>query len=291
MEPKSPLPSHLGVESIAYKRMDWTRWFIVPRMFIITLSAVSFVPQYDRIRSHGNCDGITSCYILFSLIVATEQFARIFAFFVAIDNREQCLIEAPSNAHDRLNLAQCTVLWLCNLFLFGLYLFYSSVGAVSKISMVLIYVAFLSSSVGPFMWLTTLPPSHSRDFYKSRPWRMCILQFMHGPFYNPIFTIMSIFGLLVQLQYTRSRSDPGALSIVSLRTQALVFWILSIVWGFFFRFSPVAGTAGWGPILQSVSMAATYFAGWYKLIGWTATNSVVFAIGQGLISLAATGTI
>lgn len=174
---------------------------------------------------------------------------------------------------------------------FGLYLFYPSVGPVSKIFMVLIYAAFLSSSVGPFMWLTTLPPSRSRDFYKSQPWRMCILQFMHGPFYNLIFTTMGIFGLLVQLLYTRSRSDPGALSIVGLRTQALVFWILSIVWRFFFRFSHVAGTVEWGPVLQSVSMAATYFACWYKLIGWTATNSLVFAIGQGLISLAATDTI
>ncbi|KAH8679247.1 hypothetical protein BGZ61DRAFT_456957 [Ilyonectria robusta] len=259
--------------------------------FIITLSAYSFVPQYNRIRSHGNCDGITSYYILFSLIVATEQFARMFAFIVAIDDREQCLIEAPSKAHDRLNLAQCTVLWLCNLFLFGLYLFYSSVGPVSKISMVLIYVAFLSSSVGPFMWLTTLPPSRSRDFYKSQPWRMCILKFMHGAIYNPIFTTMSIFGLLVQLLHTRSRSDLGALSIVGLRTQAVVFWILSILWRFFFRLSPVAGTVEWGPVFQSVSVAATYFAGWYRLIGWTATNSLVFAVGQGLISLAATGNI
>lgn len=174
---------------------------------------------------------------------------------------------------------------------FGLYLLYSSVGPVSKISMVLVYVAFFSSSAGPFIWLTTLPPSRSRDFYKSRPWRMCILRFIHGVTYNTIFTTMSIFGLLVQLLHTRSRSDPGALSIVGLRTQAVVFWILSIVWKFFFRLSPVAGIVEWGPAFQSVSNAATYFVGWYRLIGWTATNSLVFAIGQGLISIAATGTI
>lgn len=76
---------------------------------------LSFVPQICRTVARRQSSGISTYYILFNLISATEQFAL--AFFFVVNNFEEpdFFVHSPVNAGDWMNLVQTaviTLLWL-----------------------------------------------------------------------------------------------------------------------------------------------------------------------------------
>ena len=80
-------------------------------------SIASFVPQYRRILSKGDCAGISGNYILYNLISATEQFAIDLHFIVDNDEVMDYIVSSPPSLGDWLNLVQFAAVWLCHLLL------------------------------------------------------------------------------------------------------------------------------------------------------------------------------
>ena len=82
---------------------------------LLLLSLFSFLPQCRLILSRGTSSGISLYYVLFNLIVATEQFA--IGLHLHVDNVEidDAIIQSPPSVGDWLNLAQFASVWLGHL--------------------------------------------------------------------------------------------------------------------------------------------------------------------------------
>jgi hypothetical protein len=81
---------------------------------LLLASAMSFGPQLHHTFSRRDSTGISTFYVLFNLISATEQFALTF-FFVNYAEDSDFFVHHPRNAGDWINLAQMSVvvvLWL-----------------------------------------------------------------------------------------------------------------------------------------------------------------------------------
>ena len=87
---------------------------MLPSLLILA-SAMSFGTQLHRTMSKKYSTGISTLYVLFNLISATEQFALTFFFVVNYVEDSDFFVHHPRNAGDWINLAQMTVvvmLWL-----------------------------------------------------------------------------------------------------------------------------------------------------------------------------------
>ncbi|KAF6785367.1 pq loop repeat protein, partial [Colletotrichum sojae] len=74
--------------------------------FIATL--LSYVPQYHRLREQGRSDGLSLCYVLFSLASATEQLTLGLLLNFG-SPRGDAFVEDPATAGDWLSLGQLVV--------------------------------------------------------------------------------------------------------------------------------------------------------------------------------------
>jgi uncharacterized protein with PQ loop repeat len=79
------------------------------------LSVLSFVPQFRRTIARKRSSGISTYYVLFNLISATEQFVLAFFYVVNDFDRSDFFVHRSVNAGDWINLVQTAVvavLWL-----------------------------------------------------------------------------------------------------------------------------------------------------------------------------------
>jgi uncharacterized protein with PQ loop repeat len=82
---------------------------------LLAASLLSFAPQFNRIVSKRNSTGISTFYVLFSLISTTEQFALTFFYIVNHFEDPEFFVHSPVISGDWINLVQMTVviiLWL-----------------------------------------------------------------------------------------------------------------------------------------------------------------------------------
>jgi uncharacterized protein with PQ loop repeat len=87
----------------------------MPHRLLLIASAISFIPQLHRTISKRESTGISTFYLLFNLISATEQFALAFFFIVNYTEDSDFFVHHPKNAGDWINLVQMSVvavLWL-----------------------------------------------------------------------------------------------------------------------------------------------------------------------------------
>lgn len=92
-------------------------------------------------------------------------------------------------------------------------------------------------------------------------------------FINPIVTIIGFASLFVQARVTRSRPSPGALSIVGLAIQAVVFAVVALYWPL--RMTIPREFWNMSPLRSCIT--------WYQLVGWAAVDNAVFAIVQAVL--------
>jgi len=112
------------------------------------------------------------------------------------------------------------------------------------------------------------------DPNNDRRWFSAIYFNVHSLIVNPIVTALTFAALFPQMRTLRSRpedgdSGPGALSIVGLGVQAVVFAVVALAW--IFRFYMPRG------------MISRAFVSWYQLVGWSAVNNGLFAFVQALL--------
>ncbi|KAJ3520496.1 hypothetical protein NM208_g13683 [Fusarium decemcellulare] len=248
------------------------------RVILLLLSAASFVPQYSRILSRRDCVGLAPNYILFNLIVATQQFS-LGLYYVVANDEVDYVVHSPPTLGDWLNLAQFTVVWVGHLVLsvkpdlsnlwgsssFGAYLFYPPSSPGPKTTILSIYIAFLLISVAPVIFMAFLPPTGT-DPNRDRRWISAIFANTSGLLINPIVTALAIAAYFPQARELRSRPDVGALSVLGLAVQASVFLIVSIIW----------------PLRMELPRGVS-FSVWYQFAGWATVDNLIFAFVQAVL--------
>ena len=85
---------------------------LTPFSILLVLTVTSFIPQLYRTTSRKNSSGISTNYLLFNLISATEQFAFTF-FYIADSIREdKGFHREPVTVGNWIDLAQTVVVLL-----------------------------------------------------------------------------------------------------------------------------------------------------------------------------------
>ncbi|KAI1080204.1 hypothetical protein F5B20DRAFT_119032 [Whalleya microplaca] len=181
------------------------------------------------------------------------------------------VIHVPRTIVDWLNLAQFSIVLICHLVLFGLYLSYAPRRPVVTTSLVLVYVLFFLISVGPVIFEATLSPT---DGSPDRRLVSAIFFGVHNVLMNPIITIIACVALVPQVVEIQSHQKVGALSVSGLSAQAFVFTLVALCW--LFRFELSWTDAG--------------FVWWYRLAGWAAVNNFIFAVVQAALLLISGGS-
>lgn len=79
------------------------------------MSAASFIPQFYRILSRRNCDGLSPFTILQNLIVATSQFSQGLAFVLITTCLGHSVSPERTVVEEWLDLAQFSIVLLGHL--------------------------------------------------------------------------------------------------------------------------------------------------------------------------------
>ncbi|KAI1392301.1 uncharacterized protein F4822DRAFT_123948 [Hypoxylon trugodes] len=239
---------------------------LVISSILLFLSVASFIPQYSRILSRGDCSRISPYYVLFNFIVATEQLTISLHFIIVNDAIMDNIVHTPPVAGDWLNLAQFSTVWVCQLILFGLYLRYSSLTRTNKYWMIVVYIAyFLISGVPVIIESTLIPPSSGSSFNESW-WYSVVFFYIHSVFINPVITALAIASLFPQRKELLLYQEIGALSPTGLVAQTTIFTIVAFLW-------IVRIPLPWG----------VRFTAWYQVVGWAAVDNLIFALVQGIL--------
>jgi hypothetical protein len=96
-------------------------------------------------------------------------------------------------------------------------------------------------------------------------------------FINPVVTVLCIAALFVQAKETKSRSDPGGLSVTGLAVQAVIFAVVALSWLFRLVFPWNEHLINLGGLLM-----------WYQYVGWVAVDNAIFAVAQAVLYWLAT---
>ncbi|ERF73258.1 hypothetical protein EPUS_03090 [Endocarpon pusillum Z07020] len=196
---------------------------------LLFLSLVSFIPQYHHILWRRDCSGISLSYVLFNLIAATEQCALGLHYIVDNVEVSDTIVGSTPTVGDWLNLWQLGVVWICHSALFILCLCYPPERPGPKRTVLAVYISFLLISLAPVVFESFLPaPGDSSEH--DRRWFSATFSGVHTMFINPIVTVIGFASLFEQARETRSRPSLGALSIMGLAIQAVVFAVVALYW-------------------------------------------------------------
>ncbi|KAF6816608.1 pq loop repeat protein [Colletotrichum plurivorum] len=228
------------------------------RLALSIATLLSYVPQYHRLREQGHSDGLSLCYVAFSLASATEHLT-VGVLLNFGSPREDAFVEDPATAGDWFNLGQLGAVWLCSLVLFVLYLVYSRRRDAWVFAWT-VYALYLFVSIIPAVLLAIYPsPRQTRDLFL----------LAHSLILLPTSTALLIFGAATQTREItrRRRFGPDGLSLPGLVAQAVVFALVAISWVFRVQYPPYAPS----------------WDGWYRLVGWPVVGNGTFALIQGVL--------
>lgn len=128
-----------------------------------------------------------------------------------------------------------------------------------------IYTTYLLISLIPII---IVEASHSPR--QDRRWFDALFLGFHTYCLNPIITLLGVAALYAQARTIRSRpegSGLGALSLVGLASQAVVFLVLGLMW---------PGRLVWPfPIFGGALFA------WIQMVGFVLIDYIIFAVVQG----------
>ncbi|KAL3474873.1 hypothetical protein BJX99DRAFT_230850 [Aspergillus californicus] len=245
------------------------------RITLTILTTLSFTPQLYTILSRKSSAGISLSYVLFNLLVATEQFTLV--FFLMINVPE---IGRGGFAHesftlgDWLNFGQVGGTWVSFLILLMVCLYYRPRRCSAK-GYIWIYVLYLSISVVPLLLdLVITPPPDGLDYREG-------FAFIHGLLLNTLAIPLGLVSFLCQTPQIWHYADPdyefevepesldSSFSLLGLGIQTLLFGALAVSW--IWRFVYV----------DSGIKIGTDAMEWFWGGGWTVVHAGIFAGVQG----------
>ncbi|KAL4885398.1 hypothetical protein BJY04DRAFT_134061 [Aspergillus karnatakaensis] len=198
------------------------------RLVLIILTALSFIPQLYRLFSLKTSTGISITYILFNLIVATEQFTNEFYIMVNVPEASGGMFtHEPLSRGDWLNFAQITVVWVLLQILFALCIFYRPTGQSYR-RYIALYFLYILISVVPEL-LDLLGFIKDGEDFTHEDYQQHFI-FVHIVLINPIVTILGGASAKYQLPQIQRQPEKSALSVLGLLVQAVVFAIVAVSW-------------------------------------------------------------
>ncbi|KAK4100662.1 hypothetical protein N658DRAFT_507665 [Parathielavia hyrcaniae] len=258
--------------------MEVPNWL---RIVLLLLSLVSFLPQLQRLYLLKHTSGLSLFYVLYHLVVATELFTVSFVFVVnyaAERHKPDIFVHDPLNASDKINLAQFTLVWVLWLMIFTLCLIYSSDLSLGlRIAVASLYISFLLISVAPAF----IDAATDTFGGKGHDLVLGIFTGFHVFYVNPVVDLFEIPALYAQARITSQRapgSGLGALSLLSVAMQAVLFALLAPAWLGRLAYP-------WERFSGGVSMPVV--VNWFLIVGFVPFDYGVFAITQFVLLLIA----
>ncbi|PYI34456.1 hypothetical protein BP00DRAFT_484769 [Aspergillus indologenus CBS 114.80] len=280
---------------------------------ILALTWASFSPQIQHVWQTKDSRGISSAYLLFNLLCATEHVflvGRSMALFWALTD----IAPVSFSTLDWLNLAQVLAVWVCLNVFFAICLYYRRRRAPLTLT---VYALFLLITLLPLgLDLTTdifCPPNRPNCLLPQRD-LITFLQIAHQMFVLPVITIiLPILGFYKQAQLQRQqRQHPSTstpdLNLLLARSrlfQSALFALLAFLWVFRFNhwFQPPPSTPDTPMVVATAAAAAradtraplsaqqlqlqlpslSQFSEWWRCIGFMAVDDAIFAFGQGVL--------
>jgi hypothetical protein len=94
----------------AYFNKTSPQYFTDLISILLILTVGSFLPQILRFQTKQTTNGVSSLYVLWNLIQATEQFTiYIYAIFTEGEPDGSMFLHSPPSAGDRFSLWHCAV--------------------------------------------------------------------------------------------------------------------------------------------------------------------------------------
>lgn len=261
----------------------------------MVLSFASFLPQLQLLWLRRDSSGVSLYYVLFNLVVSTEIFTIDLAILNSVDGGN-IFVHAPATIGDWLNLAQFGTVWVmwvvmyvnpsfdterihefavvksliksCPLSFITCIVFYPrGRPRTVPVSASAIYICYLLISLLPIIVVSTRPgPKEDRKWFDG------LFTGFHILFLNPPITILGVASLYPQCRAILRRprdSGPGALSLVGLAAQAVLFLILGFTW---------LGRLAWPyPAFWRA------FRSWFKMVGYVPFDYITFAGVQAIL--------
>lgn len=154
-----------------------------------------------------------------------------------------------------------------------------------KISAAIAYLFVIVITLGPTI-LEIFLSMDDRSFYSG------MLSGIFLFLLAPISQVLGLIAIYKQIRRTKAHGSQGSLSLSALRSQALVFFLVGV--SFYFRLarpeefwkpdpdpdSP-RNRPEWNTPLAKFCM---YAEDWYWMFGWSVINTLIFALGQGVLA-------
>ncbi|KAJ5951188.1 uncharacterized protein N7479_009601 [Penicillium vulpinum] len=244
------------------------------RVILLILAICSFLPQILRFQTKQTTNGVSSLYVLWNLIHATEQLT-IYIYFMFTEGEPDgtIFLHSPPSTGDRFSLWHCAVVAMLFLTLFAQVLLYSD--RSSRIALVAGYTSFLLVSIIPL-----ISDAISQIDYEARRFWSAVFFALHCMLIYPILTAIGVWGIYRQAREISAVPFPNALSLQSLAMQAVVFTLVSVTWIYCLPFP-------YEKIDRQRDLNWTAFSVWYGAIGWIIIDSFIFALGQAVLLLLA----
>lgn len=130
-----------------------------------------------------------------------------------------------------------------------------------------LYTSYLFISLVPIIVVAASPGSK-----EDRKWFDALFTGFHIVFFNPPITILGVVSVYPQAReiWRRPRgSGPGALSLMGLAVQAVLFLLLGLTW---------PARLAWGyPIF------GRGFSSWFQMVGYVPFDYIIFALVQAIL--------
>ncbi|KAH8743749.1 hypothetical protein F5883DRAFT_592078 [Diaporthe sp. PMI_573] len=237
------------------------------RIVLLVLSFASFLPQLQLLWLRRDSTGISLFYVLFNLIVITEQFTIDLALITSVDGGD-IVVHTPATTGDWLNLAQFGTVWvLWVLFFIACMVLSPRVRPRTALGCACaVYMCYLGISLVPIIVVTASGGSDN-----DRKWFDALFVGFHIIFVNPFITILRVISIYPQARAILGRPrEECALSLVGLAAQAVVFLLLGLTWSARFE--------GWHyPIF------GRGFYSWFQMVGYVPFDHIVFAVVQAIL--------
>ncbi|KAJ0419815.1 hypothetical protein BJY00DRAFT_313736 [Aspergillus carlsbadensis] len=262
------------------------RVFVVEGLLLM-LTLASFLPQLHLIWMRKNASGIALSYILFNVVVATEQFCLNFGLLINGAPSKGSLAHDPIITLDWLNFSQTTLSLLLFIALLLLcFWFPSDTNIPRKRWMLGAYTLYLAIVLIPLFIdvISLINAPDVPDWQDKYPYRSILVAMIvgpHGLYLSYIATALAIAAICIQarviLQAQPSPGGPspeplfGSLSLASLGLQCVTFIVLAVAWVFRLSFGPGNSKPPF----------------WFQWGGCIIVNNAIIGVGQGVLLLLA----
>ncbi|KAI3337939.1 hypothetical protein F4824DRAFT_460701 [Ustulina deusta] len=253
-----------------YDMPDWIK------ILLLILTCISFVPQlYALVRRRGDASGISPIYVFINLVAATELFTISFVITVNYPEPSSSFTHDPRQLGDWINFANITVIWALWLVIFIVCIVYYWHENRSRATpYVVFYPLLLIISIIPVVIDAIANAGQKSDPAFGRLLLLSSFGWVHLFFLIPLITLLCLLAAYSQAREILARpsgSGTGALSVVGVALQTVVFAVLA---------------ATWYPGRLPLTTSNPHFILWYYVVGFVPVNHAFVALEHGLLLVA-----